>query len=65
VGKSEGRRQLEKPRCRLQGNIKFYLEETAGDGLDWIHLAQGKDRCLFLVYDNEFSGCTKKNFLTS
>ena len=58
--KREGRRQLEKPRCRLQGNIKVYLEETAGNGLDWIYLAQGKDSCFFLVYDNEFSGCTKK-----
>jgi hypothetical protein len=28
VGKLEGRRPLERPRCRWEGNIKIYLREV-------------------------------------
>ena len=41
VGKPEGKRALEKPRCR-QENIKIDLQEVGGDR-DWIDLAHNRD----------------------
>jgi hypothetical protein len=43
VGRPEGRRQLERPRSRWEDNIKMDLREVGWD-MDWIHLAQGRDR---------------------
>jgi hypothetical protein len=43
VGRPEGRRPLEKPRRRWEDNIKMDLQE-AGWGMDWIDLAQDRDR---------------------
>jgi hypothetical protein len=40
VRKPEGRRPLERPRCRWEGNIRIDLREME-DGADWMHLAQG------------------------
>jgi len=39
VGKPEGKRQLGRPRRRLEDNIKMDLQEI-GWGMDWIYLAQ-------------------------
>jgi len=37
VGKSEGRRLLGRPTCRLEDNIKMYFfSEMGWDGLVWI-----------------------------
>jgi hypothetical protein len=39
VGKPEGKRPLERPRCRYEYNIKMYPENVGCDGVDWNHLA--------------------------
>ena len=44
VGKPEGRRPLGRPRCRWEDNIKTDLQEMGCGGLDWIELAQDRDR---------------------
>jgi hypothetical protein len=44
VGRPEGRRPLEKPRCRWADNIKMDLREIEWDGIDWIDLAQDRDQ---------------------
>jgi hypothetical protein len=48
VGKPEGRKPLGRPRCRREDNIKINLLEVAW-GMDWIDLAQDKDRWRALV----------------
>ena len=49
VGKPEGRRPLGRPRCRWEDNIKMDLEEVGCGGMDWIELAQDRDRWWALV----------------
>jgi len=49
VGKPEGRRPLGRPRRRWDDNIKMDLQEVGCEGLDWIELAQDRDRCRALV----------------
>jgi hypothetical protein len=44
VGKPEGRRQLGRPRRRWEDNIKMDLREIGFGDLDWIRLAQDRDR---------------------
>jgi hypothetical protein len=48
VGRPEGKRPLEKPRCRWEGNIKMDLREIGIDGAKWIRLAQ--DRVQWWVF---------------
>jgi hypothetical protein len=43
VGRPEGRRPLGRPRRRWEDNIKMDLQEV-GWGMDWIELAQDRDR---------------------
>jgi hypothetical protein len=50
VGKPEGRRPLERPRRRWEDNIKIDLQEVGWEGgMDWINLAQNRDRWRALV----------------
>jgi len=44
VGKLEGNRPLGIPRCRWVDNIKIDLQEVGCGGMDWIKLAQDRDR---------------------
>ena len=44
VWKPEGKRQLGRPRRRWEDNIKMDLEEVGYGVMDWIELAQAKDR---------------------
>ena len=44
VGKSEGKRPLGRPRLRWEDNIKMDLQEVGYGVLDWIDLAQDRDR---------------------
>ena len=44
VGKPEGKRPLGKPRHRWEDNIKMDLQEVGCGGMDWIGLAQDRDR---------------------
>jgi hypothetical protein len=49
VGRPEGRRSLERPRRRQEDEIKMDLGEIRFEDLDWIHLAQDRDRWRALV----------------
>jgi hypothetical protein len=49
VGKPEGRRQLGRPRRRWEDNIAMDLGEIGFGDVDWIHLAQDRDRWRALV----------------
>ena len=44
VGKSEGETPVGKPRRRWEDNIKMDLQEVGSGGMDWIDLAQDRDR---------------------
>jgi hypothetical protein len=45
VGKPGGKRPLERPRRRWNGGIKMDLREVGwGGDVEWIHLAQDRDR---------------------
>jgi hypothetical protein len=49
VGKLEGKRPLGRPRRRWEDNIKAYLQEVGCGGMEWIELAQDRDRWRVLV----------------
>jgi hypothetical protein len=49
VGKPEGKRPLERPRRRWEDVIKMGLEEIGWGCVEWIHLAQDRDRWRALV----------------
>ena len=49
VGKPEGKRPLGRPRRRWVDNIKMNLQEVECGYMDWIELAQDRDRCRALV----------------
>jgi len=44
VGKPEGKRPLGRPRCRWEDNIKMGIQEVGCGDMDWIELAQDRDR---------------------
>jgi hypothetical protein len=44
VGRPEGKRPLERPRRKWKDNIKMDLQEMGWRGMDWIDLAQDRDR---------------------
>jgi len=48
-GKPEGKKPLGRPRCRWEDNIKMHLQEMGCGGMDWIELAQDRDRWQALV----------------
>ena len=49
VGKLEGKRPLGRPRRRWEEYIKMDLQEVGGSCVDWMELAQDKDRWRALV----------------
>jgi len=49
VGKPEGRRPMWRPRRRWAGNIRTDLQEVGCVYMDWIGLAQDRDRWRTLV----------------
>jgi hypothetical protein len=46
VGKPEGRRPLGRPRRRWENNIKMDIGEIGFGDMDWIRLAQDRERAL-------------------
>jgi len=44
VGKPGGKRPMGRPRHRWEDNIKMDLQEVGCGGMDWIELAQDRDR---------------------
>ena len=48
-GKPEGKRPLERPRRRLEDNIKMDLQEVGEGCGDWMELAQDRERWRALV----------------
>jgi hypothetical protein len=44
VEKPEGKRPLGRPRRRWEDNIKMDLQEVSCGGMDWIDLAEDRDR---------------------
>ena len=60
VGKPEGKRPLGRPRRRWADNIRTNLQEVGCVYMDWIGLAQDRDRWRTLVSrGNEPSGSVK------
>ena len=49
VGKPEGKRPLGRPRRRWEDNIKKNIQEVGCGGMDWIEMAQDRDRWRALV----------------
>jgi len=49
VGKPEGKRPLGRPRRRWVDNIRMDLQDVGFGHVDWIGLAQDRDRCRTLV----------------
>jgi hypothetical protein len=49
VGKPEGKRQLGRPKCSWEDNIRINLREAWWEGVYWIHLAQDRDQWWALV----------------
>jgi len=47
--KPEGKRPLVRPRRRWEDNIKMDLQEVGCGGMDWIELAQDRNRWRALV----------------
>jgi len=49
VGKPVGKRPLGRTRRRWEDNFKIYVQEVGCGGMDWIELAQDRDRWRALV----------------
>jgi len=67
MGKPEVKRPLVRPRRGMEDNIKMYLKEVGCGGMDWIELAQDRDRRRTLVNAIMNLRCPLNagNFLTS
>jgi hypothetical protein len=67
VGKPEGKRPPGRPRHRWEDNIKMDLQEVTCGGMEWMELAQDKDRwqALMNVVMNLHVPENTGNFVTS
>lgn len=44
MGNTGGKRPLVRPRCRLEIDVKIDLKEIDWEGVDWIDLAEYRDK---------------------
>jgi hypothetical protein len=65
VGKPEGKRSLGRPRRRWEDNIKMDFLEVGCGGMDWIGLAQDRDKWRALVNAVMNLRVHKMDFLTT
>jgi len=49
VGKPEGKKPVGRLSRRWEDNIKLYIKETGWEGVDWMHLVQGRGQWRGLV----------------
>jgi hypothetical protein len=49
MGRPDGKRSLGKPRHRCEDNIKMDFKDVGSEGMDWIALAEDRDRWRMLV----------------
>jgi hypothetical protein len=49
LGTPEGKMVKGRPRRRRKNNVEICLRETWWGGMDWVHLAQGREQWLALV----------------
>ena len=49
VGKRDGKRPLGRPRRGWEDNIKMRIQEVGCEGMDWVDVAQDKERWRPLV----------------
>jgi len=49
VGKSEEKKPLGRPRHRWEDNIKMDLQEVGCESMDWVDLAEDRDRWQAMV----------------
>jgi hypothetical protein len=49
VGKPEGKRPRGRARCRWENNGQIDLQEVRYEGMDWINVAEDRDRWRGLV----------------
>jgi len=66
VGKQEEKRPLGRPKRRWEDNIKMDIQEVGYEGMEWIELAQDRDRwrALLNAVMNLRVPETARNFLT-
>jgi hypothetical protein len=57
--KSWGKRQLGKPRHRLEDNTEMGLKQIGWEGVDWIHLAHDRDYWRSCEHGNKHSDFVK------
>jgi len=67
VEEPEGKMPFGRPRCRWEDNIQVDLQEVGYGGMDWIDVAQDRDRWRALVNAvmNLRVTLNARNFLTS
>jgi hypothetical protein len=49
IGKPEGKRLLGRPRSRWEDDTRINLRGTGWEGINWMHLAQDRDKWRSLV----------------
>jgi len=49
AGKPDGKSPLGRPKCRWEDNVKLDIQEVGCGGIDWIELAQDRNRRQALV----------------
>jgi hypothetical protein len=59
VVKSERKRSLGRPRRKWEDNVKMDLQEVGCEDMEWIDVAQDRDRWRALECDNKPSGSIK------